>query len=119
MELPRLLMRLLGPRFLKRWLPTTLYGRSVLIIIIPMGVMQLVVSLLLFNAHWETVTGRLAHSVAGDVAWTGSAWKTDHSAAARERLQAMAEKTQGLSVAFKPQPLPSGDRRQTFFTQLD
>ena len=119
MEPSRVLMRLLGPRFLKRWLPTTLYGRSVLIIIIPMGLMQLVVSLLLFNAHWETVTGRLAHSVAGDVAWTVSAWKTDHSPPAMERLQALAEKTQGLSVAFKPQPLPGGDRHQPVFTSLD
>jgi two-component system osmolarity sensor histidine kinase EnvZ len=110
----RLLLRLVGPRIFKRWLPTTLYGRSLLIIIIPMGLMQLVISLLLFNAHWETVTGRLTHAVAGDVAWTVGAWKQDHSPAAFEKLQSLAEKTQGLSVTFKPQPLPASDRTNIF-----
>ena len=110
----RILLRLVGPRIFKRWLPTTLYGRSLLIIIIPMGLMQLLVSLLLFNAHWETVTGRLTHAVAGDVAWTVTAWKEDHSPVAMERLQMLAEKSQGLSVTFKPQHLPDSDRTNIF-----
>ena len=67
----RFFTRLLGPRFIKRWLPRSLFGRSLLIIILPMGLMQIAITLVLFNAHWETVTGRLSEGLAGDIAWAG------------------------------------------------
>ena len=99
-------------------MPKTLFGRSLLIIVIPLGVTQLLITLLLFNAHWETVTGRLVHAMAGDVAWTVASWRQDHSPAAMERLQAQAEKTRSLSVTFKAQPLPEFGRGN-FFASLD
>jgi two-component system osmolarity sensor histidine kinase EnvZ len=110
----RFFTRLLGPRFIKRWLPRSLFGRSLLIIILPMGLMQIAVTLLLFNAHWETVTGRLSEGLAGDIAWTTEIYRDDPTPAAFERLADRAQRTQELSVVFKPGPLPTSDRTSLF-----
>ncbi|RZJ76523.1 MAG: two-component sensor histidine kinase, partial [Brevundimonas sp.] len=114
MATPRFIARLFGPRLIKRIMPTSLFGRTLLIIVLPMGVMQLFVTLLLFNIHWETVTGRLTSGVAGDVAAFVDAWKADPSPAGRERLQVRAQQTQGLSIIYRPGPLPGGDRANIF-----
>jgi two-component system osmolarity sensor histidine kinase EnvZ len=110
----RFFTRLLGPRFIKRWLPKSLFGRSLLIIILPMGLMQIAVTLVLFNAHWETVTGRLSEGLAGDIAWTVEIYRDDPTPAGLERLANRAQRTQELSVVFKPGPLPTSDRTSLF-----
>ena len=58
----RLPSRWLWPRSVKKWLPTTLFGRSLLIIILPVAIMQVVVTWVFFDAHWEAVTSRLSSS---------------------------------------------------------
>ena len=65
----RLLPAYLWPRFLKRRLPTSLWGRSLLIIVLPVLAMQIAVTWVFFDAHWNTVTARLSDGLAGDVAW--------------------------------------------------
>ena len=56
-------------RLIKRRLPTSLFGRSLLIIVLPVALMQAVVTWGFFEAHWRTVTAQLSQSLAGDVAW--------------------------------------------------
>ncbi|MBI1778368.1 MAG: HAMP domain-containing protein [Proteobacteria bacterium] len=53
---------------LKRILPLSLFGRSLLIIITPLVIVQVVATFVFFDRHWETVTRRLANSLAGDLA---------------------------------------------------
>ncbi|MDP8915915.1 MAG: hypothetical protein M3M95_01680, partial [Pseudomonadota bacterium] len=53
----------------KRWIPTSLYGRALLIIILPIALMQIAVTYVFFEEHWRTVTGRLSQGLAGDIAW--------------------------------------------------
>ena len=48
------------PRFIKRLLPSTLFGRSLLIIVLPVALMQVAVTWIFFDAHWQTVTSRAA-----------------------------------------------------------
>ena len=55
----RLLATSLWTRFLKRQLPTSLWGRSLLIIVLPVLVMQVAVTWAFFDLHWQTVTARL------------------------------------------------------------
>ncbi|MDA8637373.1 ATP-binding protein [Rhodospirillales bacterium] len=52
----------------KRFLPKSLLGRSLLIIVTPLILLQLVSAMIFFETHWDKVTLRLAKSVAGDVA---------------------------------------------------
>ena len=56
-------------RLVKRRLPTSLFGRSLLIIILPVALMQIAVTYVFFDAHWQTVNSHLTDGVAGDIAW--------------------------------------------------
>lgn len=52
---------------LKRYLPRSLLGRSLLIIVMPLILLQVVSTWIFYDRHWETVTKRLAASVAGEI----------------------------------------------------
>jgi two-component system osmolarity sensor histidine kinase EnvZ len=52
---------------LKRMLPRSLFGRSVLIIVMPLILLQVVALQIFYGTHWEVVSRRLAAAVAGDV----------------------------------------------------
>lgn len=56
------------PFGVKRYLPRTLFGRAILIIVTPVVLAQLVATWIFYDRHWETVTRRLAFAVAGDIA---------------------------------------------------
>ena len=88
------------PRFLKRRLPATLYGRSMLIIGVPIA-MLLAVTWVLFDAQWRTVTGRLSESLAGDVAWAVDSYKEDPSDASLRRIADRAERSMELSIVLQ------------------
>ncbi|MBO6948787.1 MAG: HAMP domain-containing protein [Rhodospirillales bacterium] len=53
-------------QFVKRYLPRSLLGRSLLIIVTPLVLLQVVSAIIFFESHWDKVTLRLAKSVAGD-----------------------------------------------------
>jgi two-component system, OmpR family, osmolarity sensor histidine kinase EnvZ len=53
---------------IKRFLPRRLLWRSLLIIMAPLVLLQVVTTIVFYDRHWETVTRRLAYSVAGDIA---------------------------------------------------
>lgn len=50
----------------KRFLPKSLLGRSLLIIVTPLVLLQVVSAIIFFESHWDKVTLRLAKAVAGD-----------------------------------------------------
>ncbi|MGB0719088.1 MAG: ATP-binding protein [Bdellovibrionales bacterium] len=53
---------------IKRFLPNTLFGRSLLILVTPVLLIQFVTTFMFFDRHWGKVTSRLAYAVAGEVA---------------------------------------------------
>jgi two-component system, OmpR family, osmolarity sensor histidine kinase EnvZ len=110
--------RLLG-RLIKRQLPTSLFGRSLLIIVLPVALMQVAVTWIFFDAHWQTVTSRLSEGLAGEVAWAVESYQDDPSPAALERLVERAEASLSLSIALQPgRDLPKG-RRPALFAVVD
>jgi len=54
-------------QWLKHLLPHGLLGRSLLIIVMPLIVLQLVSAYVFYGSHWETVAKRLAKGLAGDI----------------------------------------------------
>jgi len=56
------------PFFLKRFLPKSLLGRSLIIIITPLLLVQAISVWVFYDRHYETVTKRLAQGIAGDIA---------------------------------------------------
>ena len=113
------LTRLDIPPALKRLLPTTLFGRSLLIIVLPVAIMQIAVTWAFFDAHWQSVTAKLSEGLAGDIAWAVKSYEDDPSPAAVEKLAKRAEDSLSLSIAFqKGRKLPTG-HRPSLFAALD
>jgi two-component system osmolarity sensor histidine kinase EnvZ len=113
------LARLDIPPALKRLLPTTLFGRSLLIIVLPVAIMQIAVTWAFFDAHWQSVTAKLSEGLAGDIAWAVQSYEDDPSPAAVEKLAKRAEDSLSLSIAFqKGRKLPTG-HRPSLFAALD
>lgn len=54
--------------FLKKLMPRTLFGRSILIVVLPIILLQILVTYIFYERHWDDVARRLAQGVAGDVA---------------------------------------------------
>src|SRR5580704_11024048 len=53
---------------LKRLLPRSLFGRTLLIIVVPTLITLAAATFVFFDRHWYTVTNRMTYGVAGDVA---------------------------------------------------
>jgi len=112
-------------RWLKRRLPTSLFGRSLLIIVLPVALMQIAVTWVFFDAHWQTVTARLSEGLAGDIAWAVESYKDDARPESFARLSRRAEESMGLSIALQPgRQLPAKRREppviwEPFFAPID
>ncbi|HRH19203.1 MAG TPA: ATP-binding protein [Brevundimonas sp.] len=108
----------LWTRVLRRQLPTSLWGRALLIIVLPIALMQVAVTWAFFEAHWETVTARLSEGLAGDVAWAVDSYLDEPTP---EHLVEITDQAQimQLSVALREGgTLPTRDR-PAFFVALD
>ena len=93
--------RVIG-RWIKRQMPKTLFGRSLLIIVLPVAIMQIAVTYVFFDAHWQTVTARLSEGLAGDIAWAVESYKEDPSPASFAKISQRAEDSMSLSIALQP-----------------
>ena len=56
------------PRWHKRLLPRTLFGRSLLIIVTPLVLVQVIATWIFYDRVWDTVSRRLSTAVAGEIA---------------------------------------------------
>ena len=107
------------PRFLKRRLPATLYGRSMLIIVAPIF-MLLAVTWALFDAHWLSVTSRLSEGLAGDIAWAVDSYNQDPSPDSLTRIADRAERSLDLSIQLQPgRSLPAARTHFNYFEAID
>jgi two-component system osmolarity sensor histidine kinase EnvZ len=106
-------------RLLKRWAPTSLWGRSLLIIVLPIAIMQFAVTWAFFDAHWQTVTSSLAEGLAGDVSWLVQSYEADPSPANLVHLQDRAERALDLSVALQPGRGLPRTKRYSLFGPVD
>jgi two-component system osmolarity sensor histidine kinase EnvZ len=106
-------------RWIKRQMPKTLFGRSLLIIVLPVAIMQIAVTYVFFDAHWQTVTARLSEGLAGDIAWAVESYQEDPSPAAFAKLSSRAEDSMGLSVALQPGRTLPARTHHALFAPID
>ena len=99
-------------RVIKRRLPTSLWGRSLLIIVLPVLIMQGAVTWAFFDAHWQAVNARLSEGLAGDIAWAAESYRDEPSAENLAIIADRAERSMQLSIAFQEDAqLPVEQRR--------
>ncbi|MEE9272627.1 MAG: ATP-binding protein [Robiginitomaculum sp.] len=105
--------------WLKRHLPKSLFGRALLIIMLPIALMQIIVAYIFFDAHWKTVTESLSNSVAADISVAIDLYNQAPGAERTKRLDLMMRPRMQLSVVFEhDENLPIA-RRNAFFSNLD
>lgn len=63
--MPNLLKKL----SVKRLLPSNLFGRALLILVVPMVLSQLVIAHIFYDRHWSSVTRNMASAAVGDMVW--------------------------------------------------
>ncbi|WP_310796388.1 ATP-binding protein [[Roseibacterium] beibuensis] len=97
----RLLPANVWARVLKRRLPTSLWGRSLLIIVLPVLVMQVAVTWAFFDMHWQTVTARLSEGLAGDIAWASESYADDPTPRNLAVIADRAQRSMSLSVDLR------------------
>ncbi|HEV2363664.1 MAG TPA: ATP-binding protein [Caulobacteraceae bacterium] len=101
-----------------RLAPTSLFRRSLLIIVLPIAVMQIAVALVFFEADWRGENDRLSAGFAGEVALLSSQYRADPSPADLQRLQAEG-RVMGLSLTFQPGASLPTHRRPHLFRAAD
>ena len=64
--------------FLKKILPHSLFGRSLMIILTPAILLQMILLVVFLDNHWKKMTMRYSESVAGEVALIVQGYKVHH-----------------------------------------
>lgn len=103
----------------KRLLPNSLFGRSLIIVVAPMVLLQSVLAFVFLERHWELVTQRMSEAVAREMAAVVALIEQYPQDADMESIVDIASKDLGLRVSILPKaelPLPSS---QPFFNLLD
>lgn len=91
---------------LKRFLPRGLFGRSLIIIVAPIVLLQAIIAYVFFERDLDTTTRRLARDVAADMAMLVALEDTGQGPD-RERLRALAARQLNYRIRFLPgQNLP-------------
>lgn len=86
----------------KRFLPKSLLGRSLLIIVTPLVLLQIVSAIIFFESHWDKVTLRLAKSVAGDTSTIVSLLRRFPEPADRHWIFNLAGRSMEFQASFEP-----------------
>lgn len=100
-------------RVMRRNLPRGLFARSLLIIIIPMVLLQIVVAAVFMERHWQMVTTRLSADVSRDMAALVDLAETSPQPISDKELIRIANDAMDLKLAIisgsklpSPKPIP-------------
>jgi two-component system, OmpR family, osmolarity sensor histidine kinase EnvZ len=112
-------LRLLWPRLIKKWLPRSLFGRSLLIVVLPIVLMQGAVVWGFFEAHLNAVGEQLCSGLAGDVAADVQDYEAAPTPATLARIAGRAERLQALSITLQPGVAVPREKRRTLLPHDD
>ena len=88
-------------QYIKRYLPRSLLGRAVLIIVMPLVLLQLVSAGVFYESHWDKVSRRLAQGLAGDVSAIVELLGDDKSGVGRARVFGLASRQMGINAQLE------------------
>jgi two-component system osmolarity sensor histidine kinase EnvZ len=98
---------------LKRLLPRTMFGRSLLIVIVPLVLLQAIAAWVFYDRHWAAVSWRLSAGVVGDIALLIEAMQLAGAATDTARLLERGAAVTDLDLTLSrgdrlPPPSPAG-----------
>lgn len=106
---------IMGTEFFKRYLPHSLFGRAVLILIVPLIVLQLVVAIVFVQRHFEGVTRQMTRNIAREIAVAQQVIETSPSAEIAQLRLINLSKPLALTLELDADaPLPGAHQRDWF-----
>jgi two-component system osmolarity sensor histidine kinase EnvZ len=96
--------------FLKRILPKSLLGRSLMIIVMPLVLLQVIAALIFYESHWHKVSLTLSRGVAGDIAAVIDLMRINPEEENRDWIFDLAATNMNLFVTFKEGEILSSSR---------
>lgn len=85
-----------------RVVPRTLFSRTLLIVILPLLILQAVLTYVFYERHWDSVTRWLAVGVAGEVGLLVELLEAAKTPEARSRVLELARRHYGFAVSLEP-----------------
>jgi two-component system osmolarity sensor histidine kinase EnvZ len=86
---------------LKRLLPHSLMGRALLIILAPLVLLHIVSTWAFYDSHYDTITSRLAKTLAGDIAAVILIMDRNPTPLERDQAFRLAEQAMSLELSFE------------------
>jgi len=118
----KVLSRLRPGRLIKRVMPRGLFGRSLIIIIAPMFLLQAIVTYVFFERDIDSATRLMARDVAADTAFL-VALEDNYPPAERAKLRSIAARQMRYELSFEPgadiPPPAQHSRRSTIDEALE
>ncbi len=105
--------------WLRRRLPTGLYARSLLIVVLPMVLLQAIVAFVFMERHWQMVTERLSTAVTRDIAAVIDLIGLYPEEKDVNQVIRIARERLGLTVSIEPGGELPAPRPKPFFSILD
>ena len=100
---------------LRQIAPKSLYGRTILIVVLPIFLMQTIVTWVFFDRHWEEVNARLAKGVAADLGLVTALYAAADDADEQQAALDRASRELEITVRFEPgATLPARNRPARF-----
>ena len=101
--------------WIKRVLPRTMFGRSLLIVVMPLILLQAIATWVFYDRHWAAVSWRLSAAVAGDIGLLVDTLKLADSPAQTATLLGRAKAQTDLDFTIRrnvtlPPPSPATGR---------
>jgi two-component system osmolarity sensor histidine kinase EnvZ len=90
------------PRWSRYLVPRGLLGRSLLILMTPLLLVQLVSAYVFFGTHWDLVTRRMSSSLAGDIGMVIQLMRQHPGPHEQEQIFALAAQEMELAVTLRP-----------------
>ncbi|PZO87331.1 MAG: hypothetical protein DI626_04205, partial [Micavibrio aeruginosavorus] len=81
-------------------LPRTLLGRSLLILVTPIFLVQIITTYIFFDRHWQTMGNRLAYAVAGEIALIADQIEEDDRPESIDRIRTSIEPALNFSMDY-------------------
>src|SRR3979490_3434886 len=94
--------RVPGLSWLKRFMPKSLLGRSLLMILIPMVALQAVTFQMFYGSHLDIVSRRLSAAIAGEIAFTTQLMNRLPGQPEHNWILTRAQQRLGLEISLEP-----------------
>lgn len=104
---------------LRDYTPKTLFGRSILIIAVPIVVMQIAVIFTFFDRHWQSASTSLSEGVVGDISVVLELYSQNPTPQGLLYIQALALEKMNLSVGVMPDETLPTSTHSSFNSPLD